>query len=129
MSIVLLMKGHNNEIFKMVALLVALNSSPWITPQEVSAQQGDVSFGVFYNELSPYGQWVDYPSNGYVWIPSTGPDFAPIPAMGIGSGPNMAGPGCQVIVGDGPLSITAVGIMMIITVGFGFLIMNGVLLG
>jgi hypothetical protein len=68
--------------FKMVALLVALNTSPWITPQEVSTQQGDVSFGVFYNELSPYGQWVDYPSNGYVWIPSTGPDFAPYSSNG-----------------------------------------------
>jgi len=67
---------------KMVALLVALNSSPWITPQEVSAQQGDVSFGVFYNELSPYGQWVDYPSYGYVWIPSTGQDFAPYSSNG-----------------------------------------------
>jgi hypothetical protein len=53
----------------------------------------------------------------------------PIPAMGIGSGPNMAGPGCPVIVGDGHLSIMAVGITMILMVGFGSLIMNGVLHG
>ena len=53
----------------------------------------------------------------------------PIPAMGIGSGPTMAGPGYPVIVGAGRLSITAVGIMMILTVGFGFLIMNGALHG
>ncbi|MGA3288234.1 MAG: DUF6600 domain-containing protein [Bacteroidota bacterium] len=62
---------------KIFALLVALNTVAWIMPQEASAQQGGVSFGVFYNELSPYGQWVDYPSYGYVWIPSTGSDFAP----------------------------------------------------
>jgi hypothetical protein len=67
---------------KMVALLVALNTCAWITPQEASAQQGGVSFRVFYNELSPYGQWVDYPSYGYVWIPSAGPDFAPYSSNG-----------------------------------------------
>jgi hypothetical protein len=67
---------------KIVALFAAMNMSAWIIPQEVSAQQGSVSFGVFYNELSPYGQWVDYPDYGYVWIPSTGPDFAPYATNG-----------------------------------------------
>jgi hypothetical protein len=66
----------------MVALLVALNMCSWTTPQEASAQQGSMSFGVFYNELSPYGQWVDYPGYGYVWIPSAGPDFAPYSSNG-----------------------------------------------
>ena len=27
-----------------------------------------VSFNTFYNELSPYGRWVDYPQYGQVWI-------------------------------------------------------------
>jgi hypothetical protein len=67
---------------KIFALLVALNTVAWIIPQEASAQQGGVSFGVFYNELSPYGQWVDYPGYGYVWIPSTGRDFAPYSSNG-----------------------------------------------
>jgi len=62
---------------KIFALFAALNLGALIMPQEISAQQGGVSFGVFYNELSPYGQWVDYPNYGYVWIPSAGPDFAP----------------------------------------------------
>jgi len=67
----------------MVALLVTLNIGAWmIMPQEASAQQGGVSFGIFYNELSPYGQWVDYPNYGYVWIPSAGPDFAPYSSNG-----------------------------------------------
>jgi hypothetical protein len=67
---------------RIFALLVALNTGAWIILQEASAQQGSVSFGVFYNELSPYGQWVDYPSYGYVWIPSTGSNFAPYSTNG-----------------------------------------------
>jgi hypothetical protein len=67
---------------KIFALLVALNISVWIIPKEAIAQQGGVSFAVFYNELNPYGQWVDYPDYGYVWVPSTGPDFAPYATNG-----------------------------------------------
>ncbi|MGD0591968.1 MAG: DUF6600 domain-containing protein [Bacteroidota bacterium] len=67
---------------KIFALLVALNMGVWITSHEASAQQGSVSFWVFYDELSPYGQWVDYPGYGYVWIPSTGSDFAPYSTNG-----------------------------------------------
>ena len=29
-----------------------------------------VSYQKFYDELSPYGRWVDYPGYGYVWSPS-----------------------------------------------------------
>ena len=29
----------------------------------------NVSFQTFYDELSPYGQWIDYPQYGYVWRP------------------------------------------------------------
>ncbi len=67
---------------RIFTLLVALNMAAWLMPQEVSAQQGNVSFGIFYDELGPYGQWVDYPNYGYVWIPSTGADFAPYSSNG-----------------------------------------------
>ena len=36
-----------------------------------------VSFQTFYNSLQPYGQWIDYPQYGYVWVPSVGNDFRP----------------------------------------------------
>lgn len=36
-----------------------------------------VSLQVFYDRLSPYGQWVSHPDYGYIWIPEAGPDFAP----------------------------------------------------
>lgn len=29
-----------------------------------------VTYQAFYNELSPYGNWIDYPGYGYVWSPS-----------------------------------------------------------
>ncbi len=49
----------------------------------VSAQyRGDVSYQTFYDELSPYGQWVDYPQHGYVWVPDAGRDFRPYSTNG-----------------------------------------------
>jgi len=41
------------------------------------------SYQTFYDALSPYGQWVDYPNYGYVWIPtSAGPNFSPYSTNG-----------------------------------------------
>jgi hypothetical protein len=51
-------------------------------PKQVTAQQEDVSFQVFYDQLSPYGQWVDYSNYGYVWIPDVGNDFVPYSTAG-----------------------------------------------
>ncbi|MDP4250367.1 MAG: hypothetical protein Q8918_09705 [Bacteroidota bacterium] len=36
-----------------------------------SRAQGSVSFQVFYDQLSPYGSWVNYNQYGYVWIPTS----------------------------------------------------------
>ena len=41
-----------------------------------------VSYEVFYDELSPYGSWVDYPEYGYVWIPRVTGDFHPYATQG-----------------------------------------------
>ncbi len=35
-----------------------------------------VSYQAFYDELSPYGSWIDYPGYGYVWSPTIS-DFRP----------------------------------------------------
>ena len=59
------------------AAFIALNIAFEMFPKQASAQQAAVSFQIFYNQLSPYGQWVDYPAYGYVWIPNAGPDFVP----------------------------------------------------
>lgn len=52
-----------------------------ITPYKASAQ-GNVSFQVFYDELSPYGTWVETPQYGYVWFPNEGPGFVPYSSQG-----------------------------------------------
>lgn len=35
------------------------------------------SYQDFYDGLSPYGQWIQDPQYGYVWLPNVGPDFRP----------------------------------------------------
>lgn len=42
----------------------------------------DVSYQTFYDELSPYGQWIDYPGHGYVWVPDAENDFRPYSTNG-----------------------------------------------
>ncbi len=37
---------------------------------------------LFYDELSPYGTWVDYPDYGYVWVPAVDDDFKPYVSNG-----------------------------------------------
>lgn len=41
--------------------------------QQARAQRASVSFQVFYDQLSPYGSWVNYSNYGYVWIPTDVP--------------------------------------------------------
>jgi len=43
---------------------------------------GEVTYQTFYDQLSPYGQWVDYPNYGYVWVPDAGDDFRPYSTNG-----------------------------------------------
>lgn len=35
------------------------------------------NYQMFYDALSPYGQWIQDPEYGYVWAPGEGPDFRP----------------------------------------------------
>ncbi len=62
--------------FKNISPVLMLGISTLITPQKASAQVS-VSFQVFYDELSPYGTWVDNSDYGYVWIPNVAPGFTP----------------------------------------------------
>jgi len=43
---------------------------------------GTVTLQTFYDELEPYGQWVNDPAYGYVWIPDAGPEFKPYATNG-----------------------------------------------
>ena len=62
---------------KIITVFLVLMTSCVIFPRQTSAQESNISFQVFYDQLSPYGQWVDYSDYGYVWIPDAGSDFVP----------------------------------------------------
>ncbi|HYM92647.1 MAG TPA: DUF6600 domain-containing protein [Chitinophagaceae bacterium] len=64
------------SIIKFFILSIILNSFTWIAPQKVSAQ-ASVSFQNFYDDLSPYGNWIDNSDYGYVWVPNVSPGFIP----------------------------------------------------
>jgi hypothetical protein len=44
--------------------------------QEPQQEAQEISFSTFYDELSPYGRWIDYPQYGRVWIANQ-PGFVP----------------------------------------------------
>lgn len=42
----------------------------------------DVTYQDFYDNLTPYGNWVEYPGYGYVWVPEVEEDFQPYSTNG-----------------------------------------------
>jgi len=47
-------------------------------PQKSTAQRSDeLTYQVFYDQLSPFGKWLHDPVNGYVWVPKTEKNFRP----------------------------------------------------
>ncbi len=67
---------------KLLAIAIITIISIIILPKQTSAQEMEVSYQVFYDELSPYGQWVNFSNYGYVWMPDSEPDFAPYSSNG-----------------------------------------------
>lgn len=63
------------KFLKRWAVLVVLLAS--IGGATATQAQGTVSFQVFYDQLQPYGTWMNYGNYGYVWIPQVDRDFMP----------------------------------------------------
>ena len=61
-----------------LALVVGLFFS---TKSEAKAPMG-VSFQVFYDALTPYGDWVKDARHGYIWLPAVYDDFHPYGSNG-----------------------------------------------
>lgn len=59
---------------KLPAILLGLLLLITGTTQSVMAQNDDISLQSFYDELSPYGQWIKDPQYGYVWRPDVDQD-------------------------------------------------------
>lgn len=64
----------------MMILAFVMVSAMSITTTE--AQHRSVSLQVFYDELQPYGTWMDHGQYGYVWIPRVDPGFTPYATNG-----------------------------------------------
>ena len=52
------------------------------TGQNAYAQDVAVSYQTFYDNLAPYGQWVNDPQYGDVWVPNEEGDFRPYASHG-----------------------------------------------
>ena len=71
----------------LVASLLVASCGPTTVIQSDSYQPetapvAEVSYQSFYDQLSPYGNWINYPGYGYVWMPNEGPDFRPYSSNG-----------------------------------------------
>lgn len=60
-----------------ISLAPPLNTAKAAAPPPVS-----ISFQVFYDQLSPYGTWINNSSYGYVWVPGMGANFIPYASGG-----------------------------------------------
>ncbi len=63
------------------SILLLLSIGTIITPQKATAQVS-VNFQIFYDDLSPYGNWVNNSDYGYVWVPDVGRGFTPYATNG-----------------------------------------------
>lgn len=64
------------------ALILAVMLVLGLSAQKAQAQDyyddyGNGDYQEFYDDLSPYGQWLNDPQYGYVWTPNVGGDFRP----------------------------------------------------
>ena len=56
---------------------IVYNSTQAPPPPQQQNLNAAPNYIVFYDDLSPYGIWVDYPNYGYVWMPKVSRGFAP----------------------------------------------------
>lgn len=63
-------------IRKVTILLIFFIGMIGVAPQKATAQVS-VSFQLFYDNLSPHGNWIDNPNYGYVWVPNVSRGFSP----------------------------------------------------
>ena len=70
----------NKLTFKILMLAFVFSIGGCITSQITAHEQN--SYQVFYDNLSPYGNWIDNPQYGYVWAPNVSQNFTPYSSNG-----------------------------------------------
>src|SRR6185436_1578234 len=72
------------RILLMTALVVLATLGGSLRNSASAQANIDISYQDFYDELDPYGEWIDYPEYGYVWVPreSRGGGFRPYETNG-----------------------------------------------
>jgi hypothetical protein len=67
-----------------ITVILVMFAGALMVPQKTSASNTNYysSYQVFYDELSPYGNWVYYPQYGYVWSPNVAEGFSPYATAG-----------------------------------------------
>jgi hypothetical protein len=72
------------SLFQCVSLMAMLSLSGCSTGSQAAqtAAPAAVTYQTFYDNLSPYGTWIDYPAYGHVWAPRLTGDFRPYATNG-----------------------------------------------
>ena len=73
------MKIQHKNIFRLLMLFALMVALPYKTRAQ---EGGEISFQTFYDQLQPYGTWVDDATYGNVWIPDVDADFRPYGTAG-----------------------------------------------
>ncbi|MEI6899397.1 MAG: DUF6600 domain-containing protein [Bacteroidota bacterium] len=65
---------------KIAAFVIVMMMGFTVNSERVVAQ--NATFQLFYDELTPYGNWVWDVNYGYVWVPNVEPGFMPYATNG-----------------------------------------------
>ena len=68
--------------FLLIIMSMASCARQGIYRQGFDYRPGNAGVQLFYDQLSPYGQWTTYTDYGYVWIPDAGRNFFPYSSRG-----------------------------------------------
>ncbi len=72
---------RNNYLLIAIAVFLMAGSNK-AKAQDAPPVSGSITYQTFYDELSPYGTWIDYPGYGHVWNPAVEGDFRPYATNG-----------------------------------------------
>jgi hypothetical protein len=70
------------KLSKFLLIAILFLGATFTRPIRSLAQDETVDYQVFYDNLAPYGSWVNMDPYGSVWIPNVGPGFAPYASNG-----------------------------------------------